>query len=104
MPPLAGQRLHSARVEQPSGLRGSGGRASTGTDTREGNGGRDAGCPQLDEPERTAPAKGHVLRSGRGPQSRGASGVAVSQENVEIAKRATDALNRRDWHAFYELI
>ena len=28
----------------------------------------------------------------------------MSQENVEIAKRATDALNRRDWHAFYELI
>ena len=28
----------------------------------------------------------------------------MSQKNVEIAKRATDALNRRDWDAFEGLI
>ncbi len=28
----------------------------------------------------------------------------MSQENVEIAKRATDALNRRDWDAFLALV
>jgi ketosteroid isomerase-like protein len=28
----------------------------------------------------------------------------MSQENVEVAKQATDALNRRDWDAFYGLI
>jgi hypothetical protein len=28
----------------------------------------------------------------------------MSQENVENAKQATDALNRRDWDAFYGLI
>src|SRR6476659_3232054 len=28
----------------------------------------------------------------------------MSQENVDIAKRATDALNRRDWDAFLALV
>jgi ketosteroid isomerase-like protein len=28
----------------------------------------------------------------------------MSQENVEIAKQVTDAINRRDWEAFYGLI
>src|SRR3979411_3298058 len=28
----------------------------------------------------------------------------MSQENVEIAKRATDALNRRDWDALFALV
>jgi ketosteroid isomerase-like protein len=28
----------------------------------------------------------------------------MSQQNVEIAKRATDALNRRDWDALFALV
>ena len=28
----------------------------------------------------------------------------MSQENVEVAKRATDALNRRDWDALFALV
>src|SRR5205807_7323829 len=39
-----------------------------------------------------------------GPQSRGAVGVAMSDANVEIAKRVIDAFNRRDVDTIFECV
>src|SRR5438045_1571024 len=56
----------------------------------------------LPSPRRLGGADRVLPRRTRSPGSRRASGVAMSETNVEIAEQGMDAFNRRDVDAFME--